>query len=112
MAEPFNLFDLLGEGGRTVRDTSREAYRDVRASLAARERVVLEGLRAYLAERGEAPTAYELFKFMEARGEARDLNSVRPRLTEMQGRAVVCGPKRKCGVTGKKAHTWTLVQAG
>jgi hypothetical protein len=55
------------------------------------------------------PTAYELFEFMRMQGLAHDLNDVRPRLTEMKvsGDVMVTG-KRRCGVTGKQAATWSV----
>lgn len=93
-----------------IADTSIETYRDhVVPTLAAREQKVLDGLTRYLATHKQAPTAYELYEWMQAQGEAFDLNSVRPRINGLwhKGR-IQQGAKRTCAVTGRTAYTWEL----
>ena len=97
---------------KDVQVTSLEAYDDLQATLQTRERAVLLGLETYHARRGEWPTAYELFQFMQQLhlGGVKDLNSVRPRLTSLkeQGRVLNELEKRRCRVFGKRALVWRL----
>jgi len=88
---------------KAVADTSIDAYRQLVQSLPSRELAVLNALRA----QAEPPSAYELFQWMAARGIVFDLNSVRPRLTELQERHYVeRAAKRRCRVTGRTVYTW------
>jgi hypothetical protein len=91
-----------------VQETSAQTYRELQPTLAQRQRAVLVALEAYHHERGCWPTAYELFRWMEsAHFAVRDVNDVRPRLTELKERGeIVEGEKRRCGVTGHTAGTW------
>ena len=84
-----------------VQDTSIEAYRHLNVGLLqARVLYALDTMP-------EIPTTYEVAKWMFKRGLARDLNSVRPRFTELQKLGIVGKiTKRKCGVTGNTAYTW------
>lgn len=91
-----------------VADTSRAAYEIVRETLPRRERLVWEAL----ARCDKAPTAYELVSRMLQDGDAFDLNSVRPRLTEMYEKGYVRRlGKRTCSVTGRLVYTWQAVPA-
>lgn len=90
-----------------IRDTSLEAYDAL--DLPSRQQCVLDGLRNYIAMFDKHPTSYELFEFMYADGTAKDLNDVRPRLTDMQGRYVRTLGKRECSVTGRRAYEWGVV---
>lgn len=90
-----------------VADTSIEVFHTVVVpTKETRQRRVLIAL----ANCAEPPTAYELFELMKRRGEASDLNDVRPRLTELfkELHKVVRCDKRTCRVTGHTAYTWKL----
>lgn len=94
---------------KRVRDTSIEAFKEVLETLGHRNRTVLVGLNNYIAKVQVCPTAYELFEWLKLRGEVRDLNSVRPRLTNLcEMGMVVMTTKRKCTVTGKTVYAWRL----
>jgi Fe2+ or Zn2+ uptake regulation protein len=93
---------------KRVAQTSRASLRDLGASLTSRRLAVLSALRTFRATEGYAPTAYELLRWMRHDNAHLDLNSVRPRLTELKdtGR-VTTADKRQCLVTGKRVYTWT-----
>lgn len=116
----FDIIDRMERDGRStrrtqpavkrIRDTTLEAFREVVTTLAFRERAALVGLTNYIAMNHAFPTAYELYEYMKAKGDAFDINSVRPRLTGLcdRGAVVMNEQKRKCTVSGKSAHTWRL----
>lgn len=84
-----------------MEDTSLEAYRKI--DLNERERLVLAALDAHK----EPPTSYELAQYMYEAGTAIDLNSTRPRLTDLKNKGVVEKTnKRQCMVTGNTAYVW------
>ena len=87
-----------------VADTSRRAFEQIVPRLSARQRLILSTLETW---EGTPPTAYELFARLRAEGAVRDLNDVRPRLTELKadGRVLDMGTRR-CTITGRSAHTW------
>ena len=87
-----------------VADTSRRAFERIVPRLSARQRLILSALETWA---GAPPTAYELFTHLQAQGAVRDLNDVRPRLTELKadGRVLDVGTRR-CTITGRSAHTW------
>lgn len=88
-----------------MQDTSLAAYDAIRSTLTHREQSVWDALRRCTA----APTAYELFCKMQQAGTAKDLNDVRPRLSDMAERGCVeTVGKRPCAVTGKLAMTWRV----
>ena|SRR5688572_18147981 len=93
-------------------ETARTVYReDILPTLHGRQLFVRQQLEAFLAEYQQAPTAKELLVFIASRFPQRefDLNSVRPRLTEMCEQGWVGhGEKRLCSITGKRVWTWTL----
>ena len=124
---------------RMVRETSRQVVTVLRRGdyLPACERLVLTGLAAYYYRHQRWPTAMELFEFLSrpratAKGSARrprvrDINSVRPRLTELskldRGELVVRGERRVCqskfardrvggAMREIRVHTWHLRQVG
>jgi hypothetical protein len=124
---------------RLVRETSRQVVTVLRRGdyLPACERVVLTGLAAYYYRHQMWPTAMELYEFLSrprktGRGAVRrplvrDINSVRPRLTELsklsRGEIVVRGDRRECRsrfarerAAGElrlvRVHTWHLRQVG
>ena len=91
---------------KRVRTTSAAVYRELQPSLQRREQIVLDALKAW---RGPAPTSYELLQALQERGQAFDLNSVRPRLCSLQDKALVrTGDKRRCQVSGKTVYTWEV----
>jgi hypothetical protein len=92
---------------KQIASTSRTAYADILATRRTRELAVLQGLRAYEQQYGEAPSAYELLEFLRSDNPVIDVNFVRPRLSEMKdaGRVTTNG-KRRCAVTGKQVFTW------
>ena len=87
-----------------VADTSRAAFEQIVPCLSARQRLILSALETWA---GTPPTAYELFARLRVQGAVRDLNDVRPRLTELKadGRVLEAGTRR-CTITGRSAHTW------
>lgn len=95
-----------------IAPTSLAAYADLRSSLNHREGIVLQALAAYRDRYGAWPTSYELFAFMQQRGEAQDLNGCRPRLSSLFEKGLVEHPvvKQRCSITGKRAFTWRIVQ--
>jgi hypothetical protein len=127
MATEFPLFDQLDRMQREahaavtlrpppqkrVQPTSSMALQQILETLPFRERAVFTALRRFIANHRLLPTAYELFEEMKARGEAFDLNSVRPRLTELRDRRLVqTAGKKKCAVSGKAALTWRTLLEG
>lgn len=55
------------------------------------------------------PTALELLAFARVVHSQCDVNTIRPRLTELwKAKRVVKGPARKCRVSGKTSLTWEL----
>jgi len=94
------------------RDTSRLAHREIAATLSRRQGEVRVLLQEYRAAHHDGPTAAELLAFARRMHPAYacwDVNSVRPRLTEMQAtHEVTTGEKRRCAITGKLAYTWVL----
>lgn len=92
-----------------IADTSREAFARILPLLPDRCAAVYGALEAYERQFGKSPTSYELFEFMRGRGEAFDLNSVRPYLTVLKKRdAVGWNGRRECSITRDAAHTWTI----
>ena len=87
-----------------VADTSRAAFEQIAPRLSTRQRLILSALKTW---EGTPPTAYELFARLRVQGAVRDLNDVRPRLTELKadGRVLEAGT-RACTITGRSAHTW------
>lgn len=113
-----SLFPLFGDGTAEdyeqtfgTRAPSLETYREIEPDLPRRRRVVLTALRALVASTGGPVTGYELTQAMQAQGTARDVNDVRPRLTELhQSGAIVSAGKRPCRVTNKAANVWAPVE--
>ena len=107
---------------KAARQTSREVYRRRRAVDKALEvdgKETSQGrtlrlLAAYWNRHQHAPTAYELYRYGAERDEPlQDVNSLRPRLTELLKLGLVWAHhKRVCRVTGKVAMTWSVREAG
>jgi hypothetical protein len=92
-----------------IAETSRAAFRDVCDSVEHRHQLVITGLAEYHGECGYWPTSYELLRSLQRTMPTLDLNAVRPRLTELEGRRRVAkGEKRRCSITGKRAFTWAV----
>lgn len=99
-------------------DTARAQHALLQPTLETRQKFVRDQLRDFLVRRGHAPTALELLSYAQSRfpSERLDVNTIRPRLTELHDRGlVVMGEKRRCYVSGVRVYTWHLaepVQAG
>lgn len=93
-------------------DTSREALAELQPALAEKASRVVDSLNSYRTHHRIDPTSYELLQWMRIENPALDLNSVRPRLTELKdaGRVLTSG-KRVCAVTLKRAYTWAAAPA-
>lgn len=95
-------------------DTARAVYhRDIEPTLEARQKFVRDHLRAYLEEYAQAPTGLELLAFAQRRCPTQrlDVNTIRPRLTELHDRGLVrMGEKRRCRESGKRVFTWELAE--
>lgn len=91
-------------------DTAKAVYhQDIEPTLHGRQLFVRQQLVAFLDQYKQEPTAKELLVFIASRFPQRefDLNSVRPRLTEMEEQGWVChAGKRLCTVTNKRVYTW------
>jgi hypothetical protein len=95
-----------------VQDTSRAAFALITPTLGDRQQVVLQALLDFHRNCRSWPTAYELFAWMRQRHLAKDINDVRPRLTELRDERHAVATeqkKRRCGVTGRSAFTWQVV---
>jgi len=99
---------------KRVRQTSRNVYKLDRERLEGKRGQVLRILAAYFNEKQVSPTALELLNWSLARGEKFfDVNSLRPRLTELENAGLIAtGPARKCAISGKVAHTWHVREVG
>lgn len=97
---------------KRVRQVSRQAYAEVRATNAGRRRDdVLRCLAAFFNATQSWPTDAELTYWMFDRKELprEDPNLVRPRRFELMELGLVeKGSPRKCRVTGKTAHPWKI----
>lgn len=107
---------------KRARATSRQVYREQRATDKVREAAGLETRRGcvlrllayYWNIRQVSPTASELFEFAEQRGERfRNVAELRPRLTELTEAGLIepRGP-RTCRVTGATVRTWAVREIG
>jgi hypothetical protein len=111
------------------RATARQVYAEVRkvdkakASRGEETRAgqVLRVLSWHWSATQQSPSAYELFNWARAKGEALfDINTVRPRLTELLGRGLVDVVRdgagrpvlRLCEHSGKMVCTWVVREAG
>jgi hypothetical protein len=110
-----SLLDLAARVERPrkrVRQVSRQAYAEVRATNAGRRRDdVLRCLAACFNETQTWPTDAELTYWMFQRKELprEDPNLVRPRRFELMEMGLLeKGTARKCRVTGKTAHPWKI----
>jgi len=83
-------------------------HEDIRPTLSARQQFVMSELVAFISLRRHSPTSSELLKFVTDWKLGRfDVNSIRPRLTELEALGLVRhGVQRACGVTGKTCMTW------
>lgn len=90
--------------------TAVDVYRaDIEPTLHGRQLFVRQQLEAFIAEYSQAPTALELVRFVASKFPQRmvDVNTIRPRLFEMEQQGwVEHGEKRQCAISGKKVYTW------
>jgi len=93
-------------------DTAINARRALEPTLTARQAFIREQLGFYRARYGCWPTGLELLRFIVATVESSrhfDVNSVRPRLHELEAQGYVGhGVKRACAVSGKVVYTWVV----
>ncbi len=125
------LFDLHPRQPRVwrlLRETSKAAYYQLGHQIPMDERTVFLGVAAYFYRHQVWPTSMELFEFLSALrakhprhpryGRIKDVNNVRPRLTELNQRTpplVVTGEKRRCTSERSKGHkmyVWRVPQLG
>ena len=86
-------------------------HQDIKPTLTDRQQFVRQELTAFILARHYGPTGLELLRFMNHRYQDRyfDVNSVRPRLNELEAiGSVRHGVKRRCDISGKTVLTWVL----
>lgn len=94
-------------------ETAIDAYRSLEASLSARQTLVRQLLRNFRDAYETWPTGLELLRYATATmpGRVFDVNSIRPRLCELEAQGFVAkGPKRACALSGKRVSTWLVTQ--
>ena len=105
------------------RQTARAVYHRQRAIDVARTEIgkpetrqakVLRILSWFFTIHQHSPTALELLEWGRRQGESLfDVNSLRPRLTELTARGLVePRTKRKCTVSGELVWTWAIREIG
>jgi len=84
-----------------MRQTSVDAYNEIKPELGDRQKLVFEAIKKL-----GCPTDREIAKFLHFT----DPNKVRPRRKELldQGRITEC-EKRECSVTGKTVWSWRVL---
>lgn len=83
----------------------------IRPTLHGRQLFVRDQLERFCREYDYRPTAGELVRYVAAKFPHRliDVNTIRPRLTEMHEQGWVShAGKRICSVTGKRVYTWRV----
>lgn len=100
----FELRDTPTRGFKRVAETSAQTYKAIGPALPAKRQKVYDALQ----QQAQPVTGYELFMWMKNRNLVRDLNDVRPRISELfdDGR-ILRGEKRACAITGHKSFTWS-----
>ena len=92
--------------------TAIDVYRqDIEPTLHGRQLFVREQLEQFIDHFHIEPTALELVRFVASQFPQRqiDVNTIRPRLFEMEQQGwVQHGPKRSCSVSAKTVYTWQL----
>lgn len=93
--------------GHTMQETSLNAYDEMREKLSDRHKEIYEALYELCNIQSDA-TDFEITKFLK-KG---DPNYVRPRRNELVNQLKLVGfsQKRPCGITGKKAMAWKILQ--
>lgn len=84
-------------------------HQDIKPTLSARQAFVQTELAAFIDSRHYFPTSLELLVYVQRkyRAEAYDVNSIRPRLFELEQHGRVRhGVRRRCDVSGKTVMTW------
>jgi len=94
--------------------TAIAVFHELAPSLHGRQQIVSALVREFRDVCGLWPTSQELLKFAIARHPSAreyDVNSVRPRLHELERAGLVAhGLKRHCTITGKVVMTWELAE--
>lgn len=88
-------------------------HEDIEPTILGRQMFVRGNLARYIARRAQTPTGLELLALMQEwfPDSHLDVNSIRPRLTELAAKGLVRrGPKRTCSMSGKTAITWELAE--
>lgn len=95
-------------------DTAIAARRAIEPTLTTRQTFIREQLAHYRTRYGCWPTGLELLRFITSTVESSrhfDVNSVRPRLHELEAHGYVGhGVKRACAVSGKVVYTWVITE--
>lgn len=92
--------------------TAATVYReDIKPTLESRQRFVRGYLQDYIEQYRTAPTGLELVQYIQQKHPHQliDVNTVRPRMTEMEAEGwVKHGEKRRCSISCKTVYTWQL----
>lgn len=93
---------------KRMADTSLEAFAQISRALTKRQVIVFRGLHAYLEATGHPDaTGGELTEFLKRRGDVRDVNGCRPRLTDLCDLGWInSGTSRTCRAYGTSAHPY------
>jgi len=84
-----------------IRNTSTLAYNDIKSTLGARQRVVLDIIH-YL----EAPTNLEISRYLGL-----PINTITPRTNELVKKGLVCNAGQKiCSISGRMAYAWRSIK--
>lgn len=89
-------------------------HQAIEHALPTKQQWVRDQLAGFIRLEGYEPTARELLRWVasqQARPDSVDVNSIRPRLTELEAIGWVAhAGKRVCQVTGATVFTWRLAQ--
>lgn len=95
-------------------ETAINARRAIEPTLTTRQTFIREQLGHYRTRYGCWPTGLELLRFIVATVTSAghfDVNSVRPRLFELEEQGYVGhGVKRTCAISGKVVYTWLVTE--
>lgn len=87
----------------TIRQTSLQAYNEIKGKLGKKQRKVLEAIEMIERVRKQAPTNMEISTFL-----GWSINRVTPRTLELRRKGEIEQKgTRECNITGRMAMTWT-----
>lgn len=87
-----------------MRDTSLDAFSEIKTELGARQRVVLDAINYIIYTRNTYPTNLEISEFLGI-----PINSITPRTNELSKLGKIWNNgKRTCKVSGRMAYTWRI----